>query len=298
MIWQAASHQWPATAQAIQTQSETVLSEIAAVMQSSANRIAGLTNQVNLEHHPLSQEADAALISVRTSIENLLCQGQILSVHPYQFQVGHKVESGYHLSPDRAVEILANKLLDVSDKHKPTGKLYAVGWMVAESSLANFATSTKALFKVVNIPELGIVSRRLAKEQSLQADKFAQLSVMTQPRFKPKASLNQEPLRTVLKWQGAQLAHIESLAADRKSPADKLTLLAKKRALQLQEWQSSINGLKQSNVELLKFEAIGTSEVLAAFLKQSQPPNRAHSYTFASLILSHEPLTFLSELFA
>lgn len=297
MTWQVVSHQWPDSAQAIQTQSTEILSQVAGVMTASVNRVGGLVGNVSLERHPLSQSADA-ILSARSALETLLCQGQILSVHPYQFQVGSAVQSGHHLSPERATDILASKLLDVNDKHKPTGKLYAVGWMIAESSLANFAKSTKALFDVVNIPELGMVTRRLAKEQSLQTDKFTQPKAIIQPRFKPQSNLTPEPLRSVLNWQGAQVAQLESLAADRQSPVDKLSQLAQKRGLQLQEWQASINGLKQSNVELLKFEATGTTEVLATMLKQSQPPSRANSYTFASLFLSSEPLTFLSELFA
>lgn len=297
MTWQNVSHQWPSQAQTIQTQSVHVLGQVGDVMNASVSRMAGLANQVSVKRHPLSQEAEA-IRSLRGELEQLLCQGQVLSVHPYQYQVGHKVESGHHLSPDVAVQALAAKLMDGNDKQKPTGQQHALGWMIAESSLADFAKSTQALFEVVNLPELGMVTRRLAQEQRVQTDKFIQPNPIAQPRFKPMASLNPRPLRHVLNWQGGQLAHIESLAADWQSPVDKLGQLAQKRDAQLQAWQGAIDGLKQSDVTLLKFEGGGTREVIATLLNQSQPPSRANRYTFASLFLSPEPLSFLSELFA
>lgn len=297
MTWQTASHQWPDSTQAIQTQSETVLKQVAGKMDESANRVETLASKVALARHPLSTEAES-LLHLRAELESLMCKGQILCVHPYQYQVGNQVESGQHLSPDTAIETLRAKLFDVNDKHKPTGQLYALGWMIAENSLANFAQATKALFDVVNIPELGMVARRTGKEQSLQTDKFTKPNAIIQPRFKPTAHINQQPIRSALNWQGAQLAQLESLAADKNTPAQKLAALAQKRTQQLEEWTASLNQLKQSNVRVLKFEAQGTTEVIATMLKESQAPSHANSYTFSALFLSAEPLTFLTELFA
>lgn len=297
MSWQNASYQWPDSTQAIQTQSETVLNQVAGKMNESANRVKTLASKVDLARHPLSTEAES-LLHLRAELESLMCKGQILCVHPYQYQVGNQVESGHHLSPDTAIETLRAKLLDVNDKHKPTGQLYALGWMIAENSLANFAQATKALFDVVNIPELGMVARRTSKEQSLQTDKFTKPNAIVQPRFKPTAQINQQPLRNTLSWQGEQLAQLESLAADKNTPAQKLAALAQKRTQQLEEWTDSLNQLKQSNVNLLKFEAQGTTEVIATLLKEAQSPSRANNYTFTALFLSSDPLTFLTELFA
>lgn len=297
MSWQNASYQWPDSTQAIQTQSETVLNQVAGKMNESANRVKTLASKVDLARHPLSTEAEN-LLHLRAELESLMCKGQIVCVHPYQYQVGNQVESGHHLSPDIAIETLRAKLLDVNDKHKPTGPLYALGWMIAENSLANFAQATKGLFDVVNISELGMVARRTGKEQSLQTDKFTKPNAIVQPRFKPMAQINQQPLRNTLSWQGEQLAQLESLAADKNTPAQKLAALAQKRTQQLEEWTDSLNQLKQSNVNLLKFEAQGTTEVIATLLKEAQSPSRANNYTFTALFLSSDPLTFLTELFA
>ncbi|MCG7499383.1 hypothetical protein MHO82_21180 [Vibrio sp. Of7-15] len=297
MSWQTASFQWPNSAQSIQAGCESVLDQLPSTTATATTRLHTVSGKVSFNRHPLSESAQAHL-GLRQQLDTLLCQGQVLSVHPYQYQVGHQVASGHHLSPDRAVSILADKLLDTNDKHKPIGQCHALGWMIAESSLAQFAKCTQTLFEVVNIPELGMVARRLAKEQQLQSDKFTQPHAVFQPRFMPNANIHSALLREAMAWQGAQVAQLESLAADRQTPVDKLSQLAQKRGQRLHDWQRAINQLKDSSVPLLTFEATGTPDVLATLLKQSQPPSREHSYTFAALFLSTEPLTFLSELFA
>ena len=296
MTWQNSAFNWPASAQAIQNSSESVLNQVAGKMTESSGLLNTLASNVTFNKHPLSNEAQA-LINLRSQLDSLLCSGQILSVHPYQFSVGHNVESGYHLAPDIAVSTLAAKLLDTNDRYRPTSNINVVGWMIAEKSLAEFAKATKALFGVVNIPELGMVSRRLEKEQSLQTDKFTRPSAIVQPRFKPQLNVNPQPLREALKWQGAQVAQLESLAADKQSPVEKLSHLAQKRGEKLDAWKQAINALKSSGVEIYKFEASGTPDVIATRLNQSAPPSRANSSTFASLFISASPLTFLSEVF-
>lgn len=297
MSWQSASYQWPACAQAIQEQSESVTKQIPTITTESTTRLEKVSGKVGFNRHSLSQESESLLV-LREQLESLLCRGQVLSVNPYQFQVGSQAEAGHHLSPEAAIEVLSSKLLDVNDKHKPNDELYMVGWMLAKSSLADFALASRALFNAVNIPELGMVVRRLEREQSLQTDKFTKPNCIVQPRFKPTANINQQPLRDALFWQGGQLAQLESLAADKQTPVAKLKLLAQKRGQQLAQWQQAINDLKHSNAELFKFEAKGSADVLATRLKQSQPPARANNFTFTTLFISDQPLTFLSEVFA
>ncbi len=296
MNWINSDFQWPASMQNIQDSSDNVLNQLSGLMNQSSSHIAELSSAVAFNRHQLSYEAET-LLALRLQLENLLVQGQIISVHPYQFQVGRRVESGHHLSPDIAVTTLANKLLDSNDKYRPTESINVIGWMIAEPLLADFASATKALFSVVNIPELGMVARRLEKEQSLQADKFTQPEAIIQPRFQPEAYLNQNPLRDSVRWQGAQIAQLESLSSDNQTAVSKLTALAQKRGQALSDIKQAINTLKQSGIQIWTFAASGTPEVIATELSQSSPPGRENSYTFASLFISKQPLTFISELF-
>lgn len=296
MNWQLAASSWARSAQSIQDSAESLLTQVPDSVNDAMSRIQSLEGQVTFSRSSLSHQAES-LLTLREELNRLLIQGQTLCVHPYQYGIGTQTESGHHLMPDEAVTVLANKLKDSADKHHPKGEQFVLGWMLAENTLSNFADATSALFDVVNISELGMVARRVNKERSLTFEKMTQPQNITQPRFKPSSSVNQAPLRDVERWQGAQLAQMEALAASRRTPVDKLAVLAIKRTAQLEQWSQSLDALKQKGTSLYKFEANGSSDVIAAQLKQSQMPSRAHSYTFACLFISPEPLTFLSELF-
>lgn len=296
MSWSAVNYEWPNSAATIQTSAESVLTQISGVNSDAIGRIDAIANKVSFSKHPLSSSAEA-LLTLRSSLESLRVNGQELCIHPYQHAIGTQTESGHHLTPDEANTSLASKLRDYADKYHPKGQLYVVGWMLAESTLANFSNSTQALYDVVNIPELGMVARRVSKEQSLSSDKMTQPNTIVQPRFRPVANVNPKPLRNVETWQGAQIAQLESLAGDKQTPVDKLKQLASKRTAYLQELTQKLEALKQGNVSLYKLEASGSPEVIATLLEQSQPPGRANSHTFACLFISTGPLTFLSELF-
>ena len=75
-------------------------------------------------------------------------------------------------------------------------------------------------------------------------DKFYQPGAIAQPRFKPQANLNAEPLRELLKHQGSQLATLESLANDTTNVIGKLQALAAKRVSKLEEISSKLMDLK------------------------------------------------------
>ncbi|EIV8657139.1 TPA: hypothetical protein NJ909_001869 [Vibrio parahaemolyticus] len=296
MTWQPSSLAWPNSAESIQTSTERGLAQVPSKVSEAVSRIQAIQSRVVFSRNALSEEAQA-LLGLRKELEELLTKGQVLCVHPYQHGVGSHTQSGHHLTPEEAVEVLVAKLHDTADKYHPKGQLHVVGWMITENTLARFSQATKALYDVVNISELGMLSRRVGKAQTLQSDKMTKPPCIAQPRFKPAAYLNQAPLLGVEHWQGAQIAQLESLASDRQTPVDKLAALAQKRSDQLATWSERINGLKLCGVELHKFNTTGTAKVIATKLQQSSPPSRAHNHTFACLFISPQPLTFVSELF-
>ena len=119
-----------------------------------------------------------------------------------------------------------------------------------------------------------------------------------QPRFKPQALINVDPLRKALQYQGGRVAQLESIAGDKQTPVQKLQALADKRNAQLSTWYGALNQLKNSNVQVYQFSTTGKPNVISTRLAQSSMPGHDHTYTFAALFISTSPLTFLSELFA
>lgn len=297
MSWQTQNFKWPATAQDIQSQSEQVLDQIGGIAGQAADRLTPLAAKVAFNRNPLSADAEN-LLQLRGQLADLLCQGQVLSVHPYQFFTENSANEAYHLTPGNAVKRLADKLLDSNDDNRPVAECYALGLMIADQNLSAFADSTAAVFEVLSLPDLGMVSRRAVQGLKLEQAKFTQPLVAKEPLFKPAAALNSAPLRQVLSWQGAQLAQLESLAADRKTPVARLQALAVKRSAHLTRLHEAIEHLKQSDIKVRVFSGHGSPDVLNALLQQSTTPGHEYTHTFAALILSETPLTFISELFA
>ncbi|QUM81659.1 hypothetical protein HWV01_15905 [Moritella sp. 5] len=297
MTWQLASHQWPGSAQAIQTSSESVLNQVNGVMDSAINNVKAIENKVAFARHPLSNDAES-LLANRLQLEALLVQGQILCVHPYQHQVGSKNDNGDHLSAPVAVQTLANKLIDVQDDYLPAGDLFVQGIMIAEKNMNDFALHCQQLCNVLPIPELGLVARRCNQALGQAQSKLIKPLPIVQPRFKPLAPINVDPLRQVLQYQGGQVAQLESIAGDKQTPVQKLQAVAGKRNAQLTTWHDALNQLKNSNVSIYQFSATGNASVISTRLAQSSMPGHDHTYTFAALFISTSPLTFLLELFA
>jgi hypothetical protein len=297
MTWQLVSHQWPESAQAIQTSSELVLNQVNGVMDTAINKVKAIENKVAFTRHPLSSDAES-LLAVRQQLDALLVQGQILCVHPYQYLVGTKSDNGDHLSAPVAVQTLANKLIDIQDDYLPAGDLFVQGLMIAEKNMNDFALHCQQLFNVLAIPELGLVARRSNQTLGQAQSKFIKPLPIMQPRLKPQATINVNPLRQVLQWQCGQVAQLESIAGDKQTPVQKLQALANKRNAQLTTWHAALNQLKNSNVRVYQFAATGNANVISTRLAQSSMPGHDNTYTFAALFISTTPLTFLSELFA
>ena len=127
------------------------------------------------------------------------------------------------------------------------------------------------------------------------ADKLYQPAAIVQPRFKPMARLNANPLLDALHWQGTQIATLESLADDANHVIGKLQALAAKRTTKLGDFKAQINALKSLKGSVYAFSVTGNAESIATQISQAGAPNN-HQFTVASLLLSHEPMTFFEEL--
>ena len=293
-MWKQSPLTWPNSAQVIQTSSESLTNQIGAKMESAVGRLTNLEGDANYGRHPLSTDAEA-LLGLRADLELLLTQGTVLSVSPYQFQVGSPFESGHYINPQAAITVLKAKLRDHTDTYRPIGELHCIAVMVTSSQLATFASNLAELVSVFPLPEWCQVARQSKALTTNEIDKFHQPAAVVQPRFKPTASLNVNPLGDYLTLQGAQLATLESLANDKTNVIDKLQTLATKRATKLSDIQNQINALKNLKGSVWSMSVMGNAESIATQLSQAGVPN-THQHTLASLLISDKPLTFFKDL--
>ncbi|MEZ9463196.1 hypothetical protein AB4178_15970 [Vibrio splendidus] len=298
-MWKQSPLSWPNSSQAIQTSAEQVTDRIGTTMNDSVSRLTNLESDACYGRHSLSEEANA-LLGLRGDLESLLRTGTVLTATPYQFQVGTKLDSGCYLNPQAAVKVLSSKLRDHADKYRPLpktkgGNLHCVALMVTASQLVQFANQLAELVSVFPLPDLCQVARQTQALVTNETDKLHQPAVIAQPRFKPMAKLNANPLQDTLHWQGAQIATLESLADDASNVIGKLQILATKRANKLSEIKAQLNALKNLKGSVYAFSVTGSAESISTQISQAGAPNN-HQFTVASLLLSHEPMTFFEEL--
>lgn len=285
---------WPSAAQTIQTSAESVTDSVDSAMTNAVAKLTAIESEANYSRHPLSSEAES-LLGLRAELDALLNQGQVLTASPYQFQVGNQQTSGSYLNPQTALKVLASKMRDQVDKNRPTGNIHCIVIMVTESQIKRFADALNSITTVLTLPDWCQVARQAKALSTNGVDKLHQSASIIQPRFKPQAHLNAQPLRELLKQQGAQLATLESLANDKTNVIGKLQALAAKRANKLNQISAAVNALKSLNGSVYSLSISGSPESIASQLLQASAPNN-NQYTVASLLLSEQPLTFFEEL--
>ena len=291
---QSATFAWPITAQGIQSNAETVTTNVSAAMSGAIAKLSDIKGDAEYSRHPLSIEAES-LLGLRTGLESLLTQGQVLTASPYQYQVGTQQDSGKYMNPQTAMRILAAKLNDHVDKNRPAGPLYCIAIMISESQLSHFSAKLNRISTILPLPEWCQVARQATALSTNSIDKLYQPATIAQPRFKPQSNLNADPLREYLKLQGSQLATLESLAHDKDDVINKLSKLAVKRTAILSQINTSINTLKNVTESVWSMSLTGSAHSIATQLNQASIHNN-NQYTVASLLLSSQPLTFFEEL--
>ncbi|EKO3371272.1 hypothetical protein [Vibrio fluvialis] len=293
-MWQSSSLTWPQTATGIQSHADVVTKQVGQTMTDAASRLANLQSDANFGRHALSIEAEA-LLGLRAELDSLLNTCTVVTVTPYQFQVGEKLDSGSYLSPNNAVKTLSAKLRDLSDRYRPNGQLHAVAIMLTGQSISEFAAKLEQIIAVLTLPDWTQVARQAKAMVTNERDKLHQPVAMVQPRFKPFATLNAQPLGDYFSEQSAQLATLESLASDSTHVIGKLQALAAKRSAVLSDISEAINNLKNLQGSVYSMSLSGSAESIATQLQNTAAPNN-HQLTIASLLLSHEPLTYWEEL--
>jgi len=285
---------WPDSIQAIQTSAQTVTDKVGAAMSSAVGRVTVLESDASYGRHALSQEA-ATLLGLRQELEGLSVRGQVITTTPYQFQVGSRLTSGSYLTPNVAMNVLSNKLRDHADQYRPTHSINCVAILLTSEHLKGFTQKLGELVNVFPLSEWCQAYRQASSMLTNETDKFYQSSPIVQPRFKPVATLNCDPVRRAELLHCSHVATLESLADDQKNVIAKLKALATKRDAQLSETRNSIEALKMLQGGVWGMKLSGTPGSIATALSQTAVPNN-DQYTIASLILSTSPLTFWEEL--
>ncbi|MGP7732909.1 hypothetical protein [Oceanimonas smirnovii] len=290
MSWSRTSLTWPASAEDIASKADAVLSRVATTQQQAMATLSQAAGAVSFRPHALSDDA-AQLAHLRALIEQMLVTGHRITVTPYDYGVGQVESSGSYLAPGNAASRLAEKL---QGDAAPPGS-HVQGLLVTANSLAEFADALSSLTAVLPIPELCACARRSRAESTNAQDRMQAPTGSATPKWVPGRHLF-EPLRSTVAILGSSVAQLESLAADTRSPINKLQALASKRAAWLEQQKQALNALKTGlNGSLYAMNGSGSASGIAASLSAGLPSyERAH--TAAVLLVSEQPMTFFKEL--
>ncbi|MEC6798208.1 hypothetical protein VXS03_14185 [Photobacterium sp. S4TG1] len=294
MAWNEKQLQWSPSAATIQSDAEAVLNQINAQSQQGLNQLSAISSNAAYQRNTLSAKAEG-ILSLRQKLDALLESGQVLTVTPYQYGVGLVESNGHFLSASNAINTLSIKLKDKADDNRPLTSQYALMVLITAETLADYHAKIVAFCKVLPLPDVLALQRRLAAELIIKQERMLTPAVDAVPRFKPSSALNNSPLRQALQWQGAQITQLESLAADRETPITKLKQLAAKRKKVLQQLTDDINHLKKNAAKTWVFATQGSVETIAAELEAQIVPNTTDKFSVAVMFLAPTKMDFLRE---
>ncbi len=293
MPWTNSNASWPASAEAINSSADSVLSQVETAMSEAVGRLTETEGKVSYTRHDLSGDAEA-LLSLRADLNNLLVSAKTVTVTPAVFGLDENKNDGY-LSAQAAIAALAAKLSDNADKHLPANQAHALVLLLSAASPSQLLSQLTPICNLLAVPSLLAYQRQLQKKGSLAAEKMQQTKAAIAPRWTQAHSLNYQPLRTASGLLGAQIAQLESLSNDSKTPLQKLTALAEKRTVMLEQLQSDLTALQSVSGSIWRFAFSGPANQLAVELQNAEPPvNKPVSV--AIVISSAQPLIFLQEL--
>ncbi|ALP42907.1 hypothetical protein [Aeromonas schubertii] len=289
MSWRQTTLAVPPSLVDVCSQTSGVLDAIPAEQEQALQRLTALGERAGWRRHPLGALAQPHSM-LRAQWEAWLAQGWALTVTPFQHRVALRPGT---LSAPNAIKALIAKLRDQDDPLRPSGPLFAIGWMVAARSHDELASRLQPLCQALPLPDWCAVLRRL----QAQNDPMQQPKTPTSPHWSPRQPLIWDPLRQARRVSGSVLGTIESLASDAATPLAKLARLAEKKAAHLAQEQAVITDLQAAIAGTLwRWQGHGEVESLASELERSLPDDHTSCATVASLLLSPAPLTFWQEL--
>ncbi|HDN9022351.1 TPA: hypothetical protein P2I16_004454, partial [Aeromonas salmonicida] len=267
MTWHTAPLTWPHAATAIATPLGELTGQLPAWLDSATQRLDALGPRSGYRPHPGS-EAAALLATLRDQWRAALPRGQLLTVTPFQHQVGLTQGGQVALSAPNAVARLAQKLADQPDRLRPQGECHALAWLVTASSAAQLAEQLTVICRQLPLPEWCAALRRLQASNEVMHQPRAPMT----PHWSADQPLCWDPLRDADAVVGATLAQCESLARDAHSPIDKLRALAGKRARHLSQLASDYQRVSTLTDRLWTWSGQANVDTLAAQLAESAPP--------------------------
>lgn len=271
---------------------------------STAQRLTDLSDKTSTNPGPVSEAVQGAIEAGRAALAEQM--GEVpacLVVTPFQSGIGQGRGYQRFLSAPNLLQLLASKLVDVSDTGRPDRPQHALCLMFLATRFDQLAASLARFNALLPMPDLVRAERRARHLSKLETEKWEIPAASTLPRWQ------ELPLErcTVVKAAGqamaGQLAVLESYAAD-SSPMADLSALASRKAAQQQGRDKLLADLKaqlaggnpDSSIRVRLIGPGNATELRQALLTGDAPGHEWVLCAGALLVGSEKGLSFVREL--
>lgn len=217
-------------------------------------------------------------ISMSMNMQEITCS--ILTAHPFIYGLGLKTNTGSYLSPENAIEYIANKLAG-------TGQASVLVLMVTGKTFAEFMQVLSAFSAVFPLPVFSQVERMARTAETLAATKMQIPGKIAGGLPLPQA-LSTTTSRMA---SNSQLIEAAKAAASQPSGLDSmksaLSDFSKQKDNTLKQMNDALNGVLGKSTTVWAFSGTDDATILAEEMRKNIPDPDA-VYTLATLFAGDE----------
>lgn len=244
MTWAPVTMRWPEQATQWMADLDAAKNMAGGELAGTALRLAGLDGLATTNPGPVGGAAAGAIATGRAALGSQLGEAPAcLAVTPFQSGIGQGRGNQRFLSAPNLVQQLAAKLVDQSDRGKPSGPQYALSLLFLSTRFDQLADTLARFNALLPVPDLVRAERRARHLSRLEAEKWEMPSAGPLPRWGALPLERCTVTKAAKQSIAGQLAMLESYAAD-SSPMGDLAALASRKAGQQQGRDQQLADLK------------------------------------------------------
>ncbi len=304
MTWAPVTMRWPGQATQWMDQLSEAQGLAGGELASTAKRLADLNGKTTTSPGPVGGAAQGAIAAGRTALADQMGEAPAcLVVTPFQSGIGQGRGYQRFLSAPNLLQLLASKLVDVSDTGRPDRPQHALCLLFLATRYDQLAESLARFNALLPMPDLVRAERRARHLSKLETEKWEIPAAGTLPRWQLLPLERCTVVKAAQQSMAGQLSVLESYAAD-SSPMADLAALATRKAAQQQSRDKQLDDLKallangnpDSSMRARLIGPGNATELRQTLLQGEAPGHEWVLCAGALLVGSEQGLSFVREL--
>ncbi|MBL4755827.1 MAG: hypothetical protein JKY52_19815 [Flavobacteriales bacterium] len=297
MNWQPTNFSAPSIATDAANDVDIMLANAGGELTNANGRLVSVSH--NFVANTVASDVSGVGSSWAQLVDAINANTHVVAVHPWVADVGQGGGVFRNLSPQNAVNALADKLVDANDASLPGGEKEAVAIMVYSSTLDNFESQLAAFNAVFPVAEFQMVQRRAKQLFNLDAEKILLPQPAKNSRWVLSNTLQQSTTNNVLSVVGKRLAIAVGYDAENTDPVSELQTLIAKKQQHIQDSKTISDALLSSfsgDTGHAAFVSARPLSSIANLLRTTETGGHENNLCAAVLVVADAgELTFLKE---